>query len=387
MNEVNLVCFITNLAVAVLVGAFLLIIPALTRKSYLFGVKIPLEEHACSEAKNMKKRYATVCLLGTAVILALTVIQFLIIPNITLVATMYFPLLFVAVQMAAFVPNWKQAVKLKEERGWKVSGSTFAETKSSHSRGNLSELPWLWYALSLILILASVIIALVKYPGLPDNIPTHFDFNMQPDSWTEKSLLVVMMMPLINLATTLMMWLVGFMIVRAKLQIDPQNPVLSFAQHHIYRRRMGHGMGFLTLGLASMMALIGLTILYPNVHFPFWLMIALIVIPTVPVVVIPIQSGQGGCKIKPKEIDPKTADKPYNQSISGDAVGRGDDKYWALGLFYHNPDDPAYIVEDRFGSNFGFNYSRLPVKIGVIAALLAFVAVYTWITVLMCSVL
>jgi uncharacterized membrane protein len=95
--------------------------------------------------------------------------------------------------------------------------------------------------------------------------------------------------------------------------------------------------------------------------------------------VISIVSGQGGCKIKPKKILGELAGgKPNTDSAA--ASGRGDDKHWALGIFYHNPADPAMIVEDRFGNNLGFNYSRLPVKIGVVVGLLALVALYAWIT-------
>ncbi|MCL2281300.1 MAG: DUF1648 domain-containing protein [Dehalococcoidia bacterium] len=189
MKDVNLICFITSLSIAVLCSMLLPILPILTRKSFLFGVKIPLEEQDHPEAKRLKKRYVTVCLLGGAIIIALITIQYGTIPDISLIAAMYFPLLFVVIQAVAFIPNWKRATKLKEPLAWQVSSSSYAETKSSHSRGDLSEIPWRWYVLSFIVILASIVIALIRYPGLPDRIPTHFDVNMQPDAWSDKSAL------------------------------------------------------------------------------------------------------------------------------------------------------------------------------------------------------
>lgn len=386
MKEINLYLFLTNVAIAVLCGVLLPILPKLTRKSFLFGVKIPLEQYASPEARNLRKRYTLVSVAGAAIILALVIIQYIVFPKITLVAVMYFPLLFVAVQMAAFVPNWKRAKQLKAERGWKVSGSVFAETKSSHSRGNLSELPWIWYVLSFILIIASLVITLIEYPGLPDRIPTHFDVNMQPDIWSDKSLLNAMAMPLINMGMLLMMWLSGIMLVRTKLQIDQQNPALSFTQHRIYRRRMGHSLGAMTFALVVMMAFIGFMSLWPDLNLPFWPMLALMLVPIISLVVVSVRSGQGGCRIKPKVIPNELTDDLHEQTTSENDNGRSDDKYWALGMFYHNPEDPAYFIEDRFGTNFGFNYSRPAIKIGVVAALLAFVAIYVWVTILMCSV-
>ena len=381
MKEANFFCFILNICITALLGALLPLLPALTRKSFLFGVKIPLEEQNCLEAKSMKKNYIMICLTGAAAILALVIIQYTFIPDATLISTLYFPLLFVAVQAAGFIPNWKKSVRLKEARGWKISDSVYADTKSSHTRGNLSELPWIWYILSLFIIITGFIIALVEYPDLPDRIPTHFGFDMQPDAWSDKSLSAILQIPLINSGTLLIMWLTGFMLIRAKRQIDPQKPELSFAQHSIYRRRIGNCAGVMTLGLTAGLALMGLYSIFPDLSLSFGLLIFILFAPVVPLVVVSIVSGQGGCRIKPKMIDVNHISDVYRPTSPAGAIGRGDDRYWALGMFYHNPDDPAYLIEDRFGSNLGFNYSRLPVKIGVTAILLVLIAIYVWATI------
>jgi uncharacterized membrane protein len=382
MSELNLFCFIVNLFIAVLMGALMPIIPLLTRKSYLFGVKIPLEEHSCPEALKLKKSYINACLAGSAAVLALIIAQYIAMPDLTLLGALYYPFLFAAVQFAAFIPNWKRALKLKENQGWKVSESAFAETKSSHSRGNLSELPWAWYILSLIIIIASIIIGFVQYPDLPDLIPTHFDINMEPDAWTEKSIWAVMMMPLINLALLATMWFTGIMIVKAKLQIDPQKPELSFTQHKIYRRRMGHSIGFLALGMVVMLMIAGFMSIFPEFKISFGLLMGIILVTMIPIIAVPIISGQGGGKIKIEAVTEKSAG---NISAYDNAHLRGNDKHWKLGMFYYNPDDPAHIVEDRFGINFGFNYARLAVKIAVVLGVLALIATYVWITVLLGS--
>ncbi|MDR2670516.1 MAG: hypothetical protein LBC26_02190, partial [Oscillospiraceae bacterium] len=72
-------------------------------------------------------------------------------------------------------------------------------------------------------------------------------------------------------------------------------------------------------------------------------------------------------------------------AANGDIAGHNamnDDRYWALGLFYHNPDDPACFVGNRFGGNIGFNYARLPVKIGVTLGIAALAAAYVWMIIL-----
>jgi uncharacterized membrane protein len=388
MDAVNLICFVTNLFVCALCGVLMPILPILTRKSFLFGVKIPMEAQTSPEARELKRKYITVCIAGTAVTLALVIAQYVAAPDKTLLATMYFPFLFVLVQLLAFIPNWKRAVRLKEERGWKVSNTVFADTKTSFTRGNLSELPWLWYIASFICIFVALIIAVMEYPSMPDIIPTHWGADMQPDGWSEKSWAAMLAVPICNVAMTVIMLLTGVMFVKAKLQIDQQNPALSFTQHRLYRRWIGHSIGFLTLALAAMFALLGLMSVWPEFNALFWPVFGLTFLASGPLVVVSIAVGQGGCRIKPKVIVDAFGEVTGGGSDggSGGVPGRGDDKFWALGMFYHNPDDPANIVEDRFGNNLGFNYSRLPVKIGIALAIPAFIALYAWLTVVVAGV-
>jgi len=382
MKDLNLFFFIANLAVIALCGILAGVLPALTRKSYLFGVKIPMEQRGCPEARHMIRRYIAICGLSVAAILALNTAQYLLFPERTLVAMLYYPLLLIPMQMLAYVPNWKAALRLKRERGWQVSDAAFAETSSSFTRGNLRALPWGWYIASLAAVLAGAAAALIQYPSLPDIIPTHFDIHMNPDAWAPKTLGNVLALPLINLGMLAIMWVTGIAFVKAKLQIDPQHPALSFAQHRAYRRLMGNAFGLLTLALAAMITLVGLPTVFPDFKPPFWLIMPLTLLPIAALIGVVVYAGQGGCKLKPKIAAEAPGDSPAPAGKNS-IPGRDDDQYWALGMFYHNREDPAILVEDRFGSNLGFNYARLPVKIGLGIFLAAFAAGYVLLTVLL----
>ena len=185
----------------------------------------------------------------------------------------------------------------------------------------------------------------------------------------------MLLMPLINLIMLAVMWLCGMLVERAKLQIDHKEPAKSFAQHKKYRRLMGHGIGILALALVVMFFVLALQSIFIGFTVPFWLIMAIIFVPTVPVCVISVRAGQGGALLK---VDVTEAAAAENGDIAGNNA-MSDDKHWAWGLFYHNPDDPAYFVGDRFGTNLGFNYSRLPVKIGVAIGTAALVACYVWV--------
>ena len=60
--------------------------------------------------------------------------------------------------------------------------------------------------------------------------------------------------------------------------------------------------------------------------------------------------------------------------------GRGDDKYWKLGAFYYNPDDPALMIENRFGVSIDLNYAHPAAKVVTVLAVVMLVALYAWIT-------
>ncbi|MCL2472121.1 MAG: DUF1648 domain-containing protein [Treponema sp.] len=396
MADVNILLFIFNIFVFVLCGVLYMIMPQLTRKSFLFGVKIPPEQANCPEARSMKKRYTLTCLSGTFFMLIVCIVQFIVRREITILASMYLPFLIILIGLAAFIPNWKQAVSLKEKRGWQVSNALFAETGSSYTRGNLSALPWIWYIAGFVLVIAAFAIAIVRYPALPEMIAGHMDANLRPTRWVEKTWLNVLTMPIINTAILAVMILTAILIEKARLQIDPDKPRLSFAQHRIYRWRFGHALGFLSLILVLFIIIAGLPILFPDSPVwnakIFWGNMALLLIPIVVIIAVMVKTGQGGCKVKIETEGNNTGDQkpvPVHSSLSGNnnsgkiSGGKfGDDKYWILGLVYCNPDDPAYIVENRFGAKLGFNYARLPVKTGMAILLLGLIAVYVWLTML-----
>jgi len=318
--------------------------------------------------------------------LILCVVQFIARRDITLLTTIYLPILMIPVFFTAFIPAWKKAVRLKEEHGWQVSNILLAGTSSPQTRGSLSAVPWIWYLLSFVIVAATFVVAITRYPALPDMIAGHLNENMQPTRWVEKTWCSVLMMPLFTAATLALMVMVAVFIEKAKLQIDPAKPRLSFAQHGIYRRRMGHAMGFLTLIVILFMAIVGLPFIFPDSPVwgaqIFWGSMVLISIPIILVSVVQLKTGQGGCKVKIDIDEDNKTDQESGKSGVDDAGKASDDKFWKLGMFYCNPDDPTFIVENRFGMKLGFNYSRLPVKIGVAIVLFGLIAMYAWLMML-----
>lgn len=388
MTELNLFTFIMNLCTVVFCGGLIAIIPALTRKAFLFGVKVPESAQTHPEVKSLKKRYIIFCMSGVSLVLLLSIAQYILWPNLTILAICYFPLLIAFLQVLGLAVSRKKALQLKETYSWHVSAVTYAQSLSTHSRGDLRAVKWGYFIVSLFVIFLGMGVALVRYPALPDLIPSHFDMQMNPDAWMEKSLISVMNFHLINLALVVFMAVVAVMMVKAKLQVSPENPSLSFAQHRAYRKYMGHALGILTLGLVVVLTILGLMVIFwPRFSISFSMLLILILLPSLPIVVAPVRIGQGGCKLNPPVTGADAVAPGYKAAPANAVSGRDDDKYWALGMFYHNPEDPSILVEDRFGSSIGLNYSRVGVKIGVGCMIAAVIALYAWMTPLLLSLI
>jgi hypothetical protein len=105
MGELNVFLFITNICLVLLYGVFLSIAPMLTRKSFLFGVKVPPEAQDTDEAKALKRGYIMFTIIGATIVLAASVLQYIAVPNDTVYAVMVFPLTMIAIRFAAFAPN------------------------------------------------------------------------------------------------------------------------------------------------------------------------------------------------------------------------------------------------------------------------------------------
>jgi len=383
LQDVQVLLFIINLLLVGMMAVFVSILPVVTRKTLLFGVRIPESAGRGPEASDLKRRFIATVLAGSVGVAAIAVAQYLIAPDYTLLSTLYFPFLMVALQYAAFIPRWKRVLELKAEKNWITPVPGTVETRSAVEREKLLSFPKGWYLLGLILVLAGGILSLARYPSLPDRIATHWNIAMEPDVWSDKSLVAVLMMPLIALGTVLLMAASNIMVYRMKLQVDAERPALSYAQHRLYRKMMSNALGIVTVSitvflLSTQLMVLGLWM--PSAGLMAGITVALLIICCVPFVYIAVKAGQSGNKLLIPEDELTISSGRVRAPVRAVHPEQGDDRHWKLGLFYYNKDDPAILVEDRFGTNAGLNYAR-PVALVVSGALaLMIAAIYIVVT-------
>ncbi len=384
MSLFNSVMFGINILIILLMGGMTIVTPYILRRSLLFGTRVPEAVHEQPEVKALKKQYAVRGLVLLGVMAAAAILQFVLLPGATMLTVMYLPLIYAALSLVIYYPCHQEAIAMKQKNNWQPDPRIKADTSSALIKQTLKGLPWSWYIASLIVLLGICAYAAYQYPHIPNRFPTHWGPDMQPDKYSDKSVLTVLTMPLIGFAMIIVFILSNVAIFKMKLQVSTENPALSFAQHRLYRRILSHYLGLITLATA-----VGIALMAPSsmglanletVPFLTGLTVYLL-LTIIPIVIISLKAGQSGFKLKPA-ILPKDADGKYAPVLKEVFSGRDDDRFWKLGLFYYNKEDPSVFVEDRFGLNGGLNYARLSAKLFVALMTAILVVTYATITVL-----
>ncbi|MEA4890597.1 MAG: DUF1648 domain-containing protein [Clostridiaceae bacterium] len=376
-SQVNQLFFILNIFMILVIGTLLAILPYITRKVLLFGIRVPEMAHTLLEVGRMKRFYTIMMALVTLAALGAAVAGNAYGTVANLMICLYAPLVMMLAQFIVYLRCWRHSAALKARENWIIPSVGTAETRSARSRERFGGLPWIWYWGSFGLILLTLLLSLTFYPSMPDTIITHWNGAMEADAWAPKSLGHILAIPIISLVMLLIMLASNLAVYRMKLQVSQENPALSFAQHRVYRRLMSHMLGFITLCMTLMFLLMQPMIM--NIWVPDTaVLMALILIPTVlmilPAIYVSVKAGQSGTKLRPAitEADVAAAGYPPPDGLPLRKT-YSDDRYWKLGLFYYNPDDPSLLVEDRFGNNGGLNYAR-PAGIVLIVLLILFTA-------------
>lgn len=383
LRAMSTLLFVINLVMMLAVAIAIGIAPVITRRTLLFGVRIPEEAGKDETVIKLKNNYIKrMIIIGILAIIAL-IIQYLISPGISILATLYLPLVVIVAQFITYVSKWKQATALKAKNKWTVPMTSVVDTASSVQRENLWGFPKLWYIPSILVVLALIVLSIIRYPSLPGEIATHWNFEMKPDAWADKSYWIVLAVPLLTLVMIGVMMLGNITVYRMKLQINTERPELSYAQHRVYRNMMSTAIGIATLFLVVFSGVIQLMTL--QIHISTVVMIivtvAMITGMCIPFMYVYIKAGQSGCKLNPQVSIEDISD---SSSSKTKAIKNpcGDDKFWKLGLFYYNENDPAVLVEDRFGNNGSFNYARPAAKAIVGLLIIMVVVVYIGTTIM-----
>ena len=321
-------------------------VPYWTRRTESFGVSIPEEKYNSAELKQLRKNYLVIM---SIVALAVTIIfivasigksEEVITTIMTIVIITY--LLFSFIIYLRFHQKMK---KLKATANWQQDGKEKIIVSTSFRNEKLIYSN-MWFSFSFIITIGIIIYTLRNYALLPDQIPMQYNFFGEVTNWAEKSYRSALMLPVMQLFLTLMFLFLNATIQRAKQQINKPSP-LDLKRNAIFRRRWSLFLIIAGNSIVGLLALIQLSFFHPIDQSTMMFISLLFSLGLLAyAIILSFTTGQGGSRVA-------IVDDEEEKMIN-----RDDDRYWKLGIFYFNREDPALFLEKRFGVGWTINLAR-----------------------------
>lgn len=323
------------------------ITPYITRKTESFGVSIPEEIYRDKDLSEFRKKYAVRTTILGIIWLALSMLAGLFLNEDTWIIVFTIALfLFLFSSFMIYFDFHKRMKTIKAASNWKqtkkeaiIVDINFRNRKLIYSYG--------WFAIALVITVATFLVTVMYYDKIPSEIPMNYGLDGTVTNWAEKSYGSVFAWPLIQLFMLGLFIFINYTISRSRQQVDASNPEKSIMQNVIFRRRWSAFIIITGTAMVILFALIQFSLIIP-INDQIILSFSLILTGAVLLgaIILTVITGQGGSRVQ------TTVGK------QGELITRDEDRFWKLGMFYFNPEDPAIWVEKRFGSGWTVNLAK-----------------------------
>ncbi|GAA2151291.1 DUF5808 domain-containing protein [Kitasatospora kazusensis] len=259
-------------------------------------------------------------------------------------------LLALALCLAGYLRARRAIRAVKQREGW-FQGLRQTVAVDTSLRTDPERFPWLWAAPALLVLVVTAVTGVVRYPSMPDRLPTHYQGAGTADHFAAKTLGSAFAPVVAQAALTAILLLLMWLTFRSRADLDPARPAATAYQHRRFLGRMAVAM----LLLAACIDLTLLAAAWQIWHGDRTLSLTPLLVPALAgaglVIGTAVLSGQNGGRIPvPEGVTNGTA------APDTGAVHHDDDRYWrAGGLFYANRQDPALLVPKRFGIGWTVN--------------------------------
>lgn len=349
---------------SIMIGIFLILgfvnglTPYYSRRGTPFGITVPSSHQQDSFIQMRKKRFFIQNVL-LSILLSIPIVFFSNFEDQTAqdmwsgVYVIGAMLVFFVLTFVLYLQN-RKAIQL-----WKKEEQIIVETKkerivvdTNYHRDLNAVSTRTIVIVQLVIVLISVAVIGFFYDRIPNQFPIHWNSQNIPDRSVEKSPLSVMMMPAMQLLMIPVLAFSHYAFIKSKQKLLANYPQITSYQSKKFRRAWS--INFLVTSIATQLLLTSTNFfsLFFAEDMAFGWMGLLIGIFIFGIVgyssFLTWKYGQGGEKLVFSEID-----EPVEEVTEVD-----EEKYWKLGMFYYNSEDPAIFVEKRFGIGSTINLAR-----------------------------
>jgi len=320
-------------------GIAMVLAPVVSKPTVPFGVRVPPERTAAAIIRAQRRVYAcrtatfAACCTAAAFLLPADAAWWL--PRLILVFEL-------SAGLACLQHARRQIMTVKQAEHW-FAGHRQAVVADTGWRASPPRFPVRWLLPALVVVAATVVTGLLRYPGLPGHL-TLGAGRVVPKSSAS------VFAPVIGQVFVTGLWTGVLLIVyRTRPDLDAADPSASAARYRAF-------LGWAAKTMLAVVACVDLTLLLVGLRE--WQLLRLsggvLLLPVVAgllaIIAVITRAGQGGFRLAPVgagaggrgDCDPATAD-------------RDDDHFWKAGLLYVNRDDPALMVARRFGAGWTVN--------------------------------
>lgn len=331
-----------------LMGALMALTPYLMPKRECFAATVPDDAVSDPYLRRLKCTYLLAMLALTAIATVACVAALTLDPEHAFVATLIVAALALCAGGYGLMLYFRAKVqRYKKAQGWVAEGR--------QSAGFVGDEPFpkplslTWDLLYVPVILITLAMGVAGYPAMPDKVPLHIDLAGSVTEWADKSSGIVAFPVLFVVFIALCFVVAHWVILRSKKGSDPAMPAASAWAYGMFARAQSVllvGMGVLVSLLGPVIQLTFLGALsMPAALVPIGIVVAVVLVASV---VVNLVYGQNGSRLLAR----------VGADGRGAVMPRDNDRYWKLGVFYANPDDPALFLPERFGIGWTINWGR-----------------------------
>ncbi|MHA0856465.1 DUF1648 domain-containing protein [Paenibacillus sp. CMAA1364] len=325
----------------------IIFMPYFTRNTVSFGISVSEEMYHSKPLRKLRKKYACSSAILYTLILIIGLISVLVSKSFTLelIIACSAGILVVGSILLHLAFHFKMK-KFKLEHPMADAPNKTILSIDTGFRQQKLIFSNTWFLLHLGITISSAVLAWTYYHQFPDTLAMQFDLQGNVTRSVDKSYIAVLGLNMMQFIMTLLFIFINWTIHNSKQQLNISNPQESLRQNVIFRRAWSLYMIITGLLIVLMFSFIQLNMLFElNSQMVGLVTILITTVMVLGALVLSFSLGQGGSRL--------------GRSTSySNAQPINDDKYWKLGSFYYNPQDPSVWIEKRTGIGWTVNFAR-----------------------------
>lgn len=356
-----------------IIGIMLLLqvmLPFIVKRTVVFGVTVPVEHIRDAHLLRFKKIYAAV----TAILSVAGIALFFIItgtmdlPEDRLIASgILLPFIIIFISMALYAYFHMRVVRYKRESQW-FKGRRQIRVSELTSRSKDEMLPWYFFLFPIVIGAGLIVFTMMNYQLFPDQLPTHWGPNGEPDAFTAKTRISVLTMPFVLLLMSTMFLAIHELTRNSGIKLSAGNIPASKVRQFRLRKYSSWFLFFISMATAMLFSFLHIKTAYEDLLSGSLLLfapLAFSVLVFLGAVLMAVKVGKADSDL----------DRTTIIDEGGDTVNEDDDSHWIGGIFYFNREDPSFLVEKRFGVGWTVNFARPAGYLLILAPIVAILLV------------